>query len=62
VQAWDGVTLPADDSWWKTHYTPNGWGYNVGEAAFGKSWVREPGQFEELGPWRKEQYSFLPKS
>jgi len=24
--AWDGVTLPADDPWWKTHYTPNGWG------------------------------------
>lgn len=24
--AWDGVTLPADDPWWDTHYTPNGWG------------------------------------
>lgn len=37
-----------------------GFGYNVGEAAFGKSWVQESGAFEELGSWRKEQYPFLP--
>ena len=24
--AWNGLTLPADDPWWKTHYPPNGWG------------------------------------
>lgn len=24
--AWDGITLPADDPWWNTHYVPNGWG------------------------------------
>lgn len=24
--AWDGLVLPADDPWWDTHYTPNGWG------------------------------------
>jgi uncharacterized protein with gpF-like domain len=24
--AWDGITLPADDPWWQTHYAPNGWG------------------------------------
>lgn len=22
---WDGVTLPVDDSFWKTHWPPNGW-------------------------------------
>jgi len=104
VQAWDGVTLPADDSWWKTHAVPNGWGckcyitgatrseyeaakkggagtapaspidpktgepkgidkgwgYNVGEAAFGKSWVRESGEFIELGSWRPAAYPELP--
>lgn len=24
--AWDGLTLPADHEWWRTHYPPNGWG------------------------------------
>lgn len=24
--AWDGLTLPADDPWWRSHYPPNGWG------------------------------------
>lgn len=24
-QAWDGLCLPADDPWWRTHYPPNGW-------------------------------------
>lgn len=23
--AWDGVCLPVDDPWWRTHYPPNGW-------------------------------------
>lgn len=23
--AWDGIILPADDPWWNTHFTPNGW-------------------------------------
>lgn len=24
--SWDGLTLPADDPWFQTHYPPNGWG------------------------------------
>ena len=24
--SWNGITLRADDPWWSTHYTPNGWG------------------------------------
>jgi hypothetical protein len=24
--AWNGLTLKADDPWWKSHYPPNGWG------------------------------------
>lgn len=32
-KAWNGLTLPADDPFWRTHYPPNGWGcgcYAVG--------------------------------
>lgn len=25
-KAWDGLTLRADDAWWRTNYPPNGWG------------------------------------
>jgi SPP1 gp7 family putative phage head morphogenesis protein len=25
-KSWEGTTLPIDDSWWQTHYPPNGWG------------------------------------
>ena len=25
-QAWDGLTLPRNHEWWRTHYPPNGWG------------------------------------
>ncbi len=25
-KAWNGLTLPADHEFWKTHYPPNGWG------------------------------------
>jgi SPP1 gp7 family putative phage head morphogenesis protein len=24
--SWDGLILPVDDPWWRTHYPPNGWG------------------------------------
>jgi len=37
-----------------------GFGCNVGSAAFGKSWVRESGEFIELGPWRPSAYPELP--
>jgi len=24
--SWNGLTLPANDPWWQSHYPPNGWG------------------------------------
>ncbi len=116
--SWDGVTLPASDPWWQTHFPQNGWGckcrvhgstkqeyeaaakktapddgfytptdkqgnpltdpitgrvekipngidrgfdYNPGQAAFGRSWVQEAGDINELGPWRRAAYYDLPK-
>jgi hypothetical protein len=39
-----------------------GWDYNVGAAAFGKSWVPETGPVKELEPaWRPAQYPHLPQ-
>jgi hypothetical protein len=37
-QAFNGLLLPADDSFWSTHYPPNGWGC--------KCWVRQVSKVE----------------
>lgn len=59
----DGKPL-IDPTTGKVEQIPNGidrgWDYNVGEAAFGKSWVQDTGDIVELGPWRKGNYPFLP--
>lgn len=34
--AWNGLILPWDDDWWKTHYPMNGWGCNCGVRALGQ--------------------------
>lgn len=36
--AWNGVLLPADDPWWRDHFTPNGWGC--------KCWIRQVSKAE----------------
>ena len=46
--SWNGLTLPADDPWWNTHYPPNGWGcqcYVVG--ATRKTAERMGGRIED---------------
>ena len=34
--SWDGLTLPPDDSFWDTHYPPNGWGCQCWVSAVSK--------------------------
>lgn len=45
--AWNGLTLPADDPWWKTHYPPNGWGCQCRVTAVSRAQAeRDGGRFE----------------
>jgi SPP1 gp7 family putative phage head morphogenesis protein len=55
--AWDNVTLPVDDDFWKTHYPPNGWRcrcrvvsvsqkeYEAGKTPDGGQMVKDAPQF-----------------
>lgn len=44
--AWNGVTLPATDPWWKTHYGQNGWGCKCRvESAPATAAVKQPEDF-----------------
>lgn len=43
-QAWDGLTLPADDPWWATHYPPNGWGCKCTVFSAGKRDLKRAGK------------------
>lgn len=42
--SWNGITLPADDPWWKTHYTPNGWGCKCRVHSAGKRDLERAGK------------------
>lgn len=42
--AWDGLTLPADDPWWNTHYPPNGWGCKCKVFSAGKRDLKRAGK------------------
>lgn len=42
-QAWHGITLPIDHPFWKTHYTPNGWGCKCFTVLIPASRVRREG-------------------
>ncbi len=57
--AWVGTTLRADDSWWSTHYPPNGWRCKcsvrpVSEAGLRRQGKRGPDEAPpvDLRPWR----------
>jgi hypothetical protein len=42
--AWDGLTLPASDPWWNTHYPPNGWGCKCKVFAAGEQDLKRAGK------------------
>lgn len=45
--SWDGLTLPADDPWFKTHMPPNGWGCRCRVTAVSEAQARrDGGRFE----------------
>lgn len=42
--SWDGLVLPADNAWWKTHYPPNGWGCKCRAFALSDRDMRKAGK------------------
>jgi hypothetical protein len=42
--AWNGLTLPASDPWWQSHYPPNGWGCKCTVFAAGESDLARAGK------------------
>jgi uncharacterized protein with gpF-like domain len=54
--AWDGLVLPADDPWWKTHYPPNGWGCKCRVFAAAKD------EFEKAGKPKAPRSPIDPKT
>jgi hypothetical protein len=41
--SWDGLTLPADHDWFRTHYPPNGWGCRCRIVAVSEAEARRAG-------------------
>jgi len=55
---WDGTVLPADDSWWSTHYPPNGWHCRCGVVQLSAADVEAMGMkvSENAPPLREREY------
>jgi len=45
-ESWDGKIVAANDSWWKTHYPPNGWGCQCYVFAIAKDELAKYGKKE----------------
>ena len=63
-QAWYGVTLPADDPWWRTHYPPNGWGCKCGVISMSRAEYereKEAGAIQTTAP-QDETYEWTDKA
>lgn len=48
--AWDGLVLPKDDSFWETHYPPNGWGCRCYVTGMSKSRMQQKGLNPSASP------------
>jgi hypothetical protein len=46
-EGWAGTILPVDDSWWDTHYPPNGWGCKCGVRQISRGEARRLGWSED---------------
>lgn len=49
-QSWDGLALPADHPWWRSHYPPNGWGCQCYVVAVTEGQARRRGRLAENPP------------
>ena len=49
--AWAGTLLPANDPWWQTHFTPNGWGCKCRVRQVSKREAQRRGGVTERPPY-----------
>ncbi|WP_374569677.1 phage minor head protein [Phenylobacterium sp.] len=68
-QAWDGITLPWTHAFWRTHYTPNGWGCKCYTTSARQAQVTSEDELKRRGvydqvPWtnkRTGETTMVPK-
>jgi len=48
--AWDGLVLSKDDSFWNTHYPPNGWGCRCYVTGMSKTRMKQKGLSPAISP------------
>lgn len=49
-RAWDGLVIAADDTWWRTHYPPNGWGCRCTAIGVSAARLRVDGRTPDRAP------------
>lgn len=59
--SWDGLVLPWNHPWWKTHFTPNGWGCMCYVVALSEKDLRALGKKEPDQPPNDGTYEWINK-